>query len=385
LAETEKQQNRFFSKLIHELKTPLKSIIGVTLNIIENFQEENQLENINLLADLSKYSTFLINDITQTLNQKLVESYKLNKVVIDLKSILEFSFNILKALLKCYDEKIEKVQPIFEYDENINNFIIYSDEIRLKQIILNIISNSVKFTKRGYIRIEAKVSGKNYEYIEILIKDSGIEIESKKVIAFNELEEKVSGFNNGNSSIFLSNLLMNNKNSKGSNKNSNSTITNCFNLEKSNTGNSIDESSYIIIKKKSEINENSKLSFQPQKEIENKNLNRIGTNNEFGTGFGLIIAKRFAIRMGHKIELQSVYGEYTLLTIKIYPSEKLQNLNDNNENISTKRIDYIKTLSFGNIKNLLNYSNLNDSNYNENSANDNKYISFKELSYEENT
>jgi len=111
----------------------------------------------------------LINDITQNLNQKLVESYKLNKVVVNLKNILEFSYNILKAILKCYDEKFLNINPILEYDENIDYFLIYSDEIRLKQIILNIISNSVKFTKRGYIKIEAKVSDENSEFIKILI------------------------------------------------------------------------------------------------------------------------------------------------------------------------------------------------------------------------
>lgn len=143
--------------------------------------------------------------------------------------------------------------------------------------------------------------------------------------AFNAFEEKLNDLNYANSSIFHSNLLMNNNNSKKYNINSYSSISNIFNMEKSNIGNSIDESNYFIIRKKSEINNKTNNPFQHRRHNEKIKIKNIDTCNEFGTGFGLIIAKRYAIRLGHKIEHQSVYGEYTLITIQLNITENLKN------------------------------------------------------------
>ncbi len=70
--------------------------------------------------------------------------------------ILNFSYSILTSLIKCSKIKSKSIYPKLSISEEIKNFIIYTDEIKLKQILLNLISNSVKFTYSGYIEIEAK-------------------------------------------------------------------------------------------------------------------------------------------------------------------------------------------------------------------------------------
>ncbi len=330
---SKKDKNQILSKLIHELKTPLNSIIGVTLNIIENNNFE-EIENINLLADLSKYATYLINDITQTLNHKLTENYKLNIVKIDLKNILLFCFNILKALLKCYEDKSSRINASFHYDDNLDNYTIYTDEVRLKQILLNLISNSVKFTKRGSIKIQAKISTQNNEIIEIIIKDTGIGIESKKVNAFNEYEENLGL---SNKEIYYQNSI--DKNNSKSISNKPIIVSNDRIKEKNSSLRSLRESNTHITIKKSLNTNYSNLD---------KNYTNGTINNEFGTGFGLVIAKKFANRLKHKIELQSVYGEYSEFTIKIFASQNNQLINNQRrQSGSTKKLDHAKTCISG--------------------------------------
>jgi len=366
--EMQKLQNQQISKLIHELKTPLNSIIGLTVNIIQNYYTEDQLDNINLLGDLSKYATYLINDITQTLNKKLIETYKLNIVEINLRNILEFCFNILKALLRCYDDKTARIQPKFEFDENIENFKIFSDEVRLKQIILNFLSNSVKFTKKGFIKIEARVSSEIIDTIEIIIKDSGIGMEEKKVAAFNNYDETNSNLNNAYNSLYITNL-QDIKSCKDSFSKS----------QLKNTNQNYDKLSKIAYNRDSN-NLMSRKSSIIQCENSQKIKNYAGNNNEFGTGFGLTIAKRFGKRLGHKIELQSIYGESTFFTIRIFASERSQKfINERRDSTFSKKFDITKTYNEGKTEKeykITLYRNLSDDDNLFNSKNDNNSINF---------
>ncbi len=97
--------------------------------------------------------------------------------------MLLFCFEILKTLVECNENKRNKIETLFEMDQNVMNLKLHTDEHRLKQIILNFISNACKFTSSGFIRLKAKIK-KDSNLLEISIKDSGIGIkeDEKKLI-----------------------------------------------------------------------------------------------------------------------------------------------------------------------------------------------------------
>ena len=161
--ETEIQlKEALLSKIAHEFKTPLTSIITI-IDDLEQQIELNKLDEMKKsifnIQNLSHYTVFLINDIIQySSNQN--NNIKIHKETVNLRVICKFCHDIQKCLLGSYSSK-KKVQSILEYDDSIDSLEVISDEIRLKQILLNLVSNSVKFTKSGSIKITAKCVDRN--------------------------------------------------------------------------------------------------------------------------------------------------------------------------------------------------------------------------------
>lgn len=172
------------SKAIHELKTPLISIVSLCSIIKENCADKHTLDHLEKISSIAQYSTILVIDFIDILQNK-----ELNIAIqtTPIKPILMFCFNILKSLALINSRNVECRFICFEDFENI---FIDTDELRLKQIFLNFLSNSVKFTKSGSISIEAKIN-LSHELV-ILIKDTGAglnktQLEKIKEQKFNSL------------------------------------------------------------------------------------------------------------------------------------------------------------------------------------------------------
>jgi len=165
--------------MVHEFKTPLNSIIGLTLNLKDSFEKlsNNSNAKLDIIQNLSNYLIFLVSDIIQ---YSSMSEIKFNKCSIDLKETLYFCFQILNSLLSLNKSKNENIVTELHVEESIDRINIESDEIRIKQIILNFISNSVKFTNEGKIILKAKIISLNGKFfLKISVKDTGIGIKDK--------------------------------------------------------------------------------------------------------------------------------------------------------------------------------------------------------------
>ena len=176
-----KYKQKILAKIAHEFKTPLITIISLIHKIIYQENNNNNLYHstkisLNHINYLSNYTLVLISDIIQYVSNSI--NLRLNKSEIILKEVLEFGFNVLKTLVDCNENKVNKVKTILENDENVENITVMSDENRLKQILLNFISNAVKFTISGFIKIRTKYNSKNNS-VKIIVKDSGLGIKSQ--------------------------------------------------------------------------------------------------------------------------------------------------------------------------------------------------------------
>jgi CheY-like chemotaxis protein len=129
---------------------------------------------------MSDYISFLINDIIYYAND---DTMKINIGQLDVSSIINFSGCIARCLQKCLPGDKENIKIYSSCDENIKNYIVNSDATRLKQVILNLISNAVKFTRSGSIDIHAYLQNSMDEnenenqdknYLCIVVEDTGI-------------------------------------------------------------------------------------------------------------------------------------------------------------------------------------------------------------------
>jgi len=131
---------------------------------------------------------FLSSDIVSYLHSHPdnINSIKLDYDKIDFKEISVFCFDILKSILYCSMSKHKKIKTKLIFDKNLDTILINSDQKRIKQMLLNFISNSVKFTSEGFIKLIFRKS-KNKDYIVISVKDTGIGIkDNEKKFLFQE-------------------------------------------------------------------------------------------------------------------------------------------------------------------------------------------------------
>ena len=201
-----KYKKLILAKIAHEFKTPINSIIGIINSIKYNISQQNKTikiaSKLEIILNLSNYSTSLVNDMIYYSEINNFQDLIIEKTIVNLRELSEFSNQVLKSLVKCKGFK-KQIKIYSEYDDKIDNIEVYSDEVKLKQIILNLMSNSVKFTKNGFIKIKFVYDEINQEIL-ITVEDTGIGIETQtQNIIFTDKINNSNDYNQSGSGLGL--------------------------------------------------------------------------------------------------------------------------------------------------------------------------------------
>ncbi|MFQ3174420.1 MAG: PAS domain S-box-containing protein, partial [Flavobacterium sp.] len=178
-------KQRFLSNMSHEIRTPLNSILGFTNVLLKAELGEKQKEYIQAIKTSGVSLNVLINDILD------LAKVNAGKMTFE-KQPFEIHKSII-AILHSFDLKIKEknLEIVQEYDSKIPLFLL-GDSVRLNQILLNLISNAVKFTHKGTIILNVKLlcEDKENATIEFGVTDSGIGIAENKIDSiFNVFEQ----------------------------------------------------------------------------------------------------------------------------------------------------------------------------------------------------
>ncbi len=163
-------KSEFLANMSHEIRTPMNSVIGFSDILAEQLTDKEQKSYLNSIRTAGRTLLTLINDI---LDLSKIEAGQLE---IQYKAINpRFIFNELQQIfsLKIAEKNLEF---IMEVDDNLPAILLL-DETRLRQILLNLIGNAIKFTEHGYIKlcVHQNSHGNKIDLI-IVVKDSGIGI-----------------------------------------------------------------------------------------------------------------------------------------------------------------------------------------------------------------
>jgi len=173
----QKAQSLFIANVSHELRSPLNSIIGYSnllINEIDNERHRNFIEAISLSGS---NLLMLINDIldfSKIQADKLIiqkEFYNLKPIVIDIIKMFG------------YQAETKNIDLTYELD-NSSQFDLMIDKTRIKQILINLLSNALKFTDTGGVSLSLKLINLNSETVDLIleVKDSGIGIDEDQLV-----------------------------------------------------------------------------------------------------------------------------------------------------------------------------------------------------------
>jgi CheY-like chemotaxis protein len=166
-------KSEFLANISHEIRTPLNGILGYTAHLMDQNLNQDQLKSAKIIRDSGEYLLSLINDF---LDYSKIDANKLNleKAPFDVRQI----FSGVKSMF--YHMALEKRVEIHLIIDSNSEYCFYGDSVRFRQILVNLVSNSIKFTENGDIWIRYKTnSEQGRQRISCSIQDNGIGIAEK--------------------------------------------------------------------------------------------------------------------------------------------------------------------------------------------------------------
>jgi two-component system, sensor histidine kinase len=166
----------FLANMSHEIRTPLNGVIGFIRELIKEDLTETQYNYAESAQKASKHLLSIVNNI---LDLSKIEANELNLSALDF-SLEEVASDVQKILItQALDKEIELRM---HFDHNIQPALV-GDALRIRQILINIVGNSLKFTEHGYVSIACNSLGKTekIQNVQITIQDTGIGMEQEFV------------------------------------------------------------------------------------------------------------------------------------------------------------------------------------------------------------
>jgi len=177
LAEASKLKSQFLANMSHELRTPLNAIIGLTEMLHEDARDLKRAEELEPLERVLRAAHHLLELINDILDLSKIEAGRMDMHV--------EAF----AIAPLVDDVISTISPVAT--KNGNEIIVrcppdigemQADQTRIRQALLNLVSNANKFTEHGSVTVDvARVTGKGSEEITMAVRDTGIGMSSEQI------------------------------------------------------------------------------------------------------------------------------------------------------------------------------------------------------------
>ncbi len=176
IEELNRAENHFFSSMSHEIRTPINTIIGLNEIILREDTSEEVAENARNIQGASKLLLSLINDI---LDISKIKSGKMEIVNVSYETGALFSEIVNMIWIKAREKGLEfKLQV----DSSIPSMLC-GDEVRIKQVLINLLNNAVKYTSEGSVTLSVRCERQNVNKVRVWysVEDTGQGVKKENI------------------------------------------------------------------------------------------------------------------------------------------------------------------------------------------------------------
>src|SRR5262249_39146655 len=169
LAEASEHKSQFVSSVSHELRTPPNAIIGLTEMMVKNAARFGTEKAQEPLQRVNRAGTHLLGLINQVLDLSKIEAGKLelSPQTVQLATLINDVISTAGQLAEQNNNRL-----VVDAQKNLGTLTV--DPMRLRQILLNLLSNACKFTKEGEVKLAARKVSNGSAFVEFAVSDSGI-------------------------------------------------------------------------------------------------------------------------------------------------------------------------------------------------------------------
>ena len=178
--ESDRLKSAFLANMSHEIRTPLNGITGIVqLLSSDTMTHDEYQEYIGIINSCCNQLVTLINDII-VLSQIEAKQMKIEIVPVQINKLMEELYLFFDTYMQSKNKG--KIKLILDHNGFIDNCLIHTDPTRLRQVLINLINNAIKFTEKGYVRFGYRRLSS--DKLEFWVEDTGIGLkpEHKEII-----------------------------------------------------------------------------------------------------------------------------------------------------------------------------------------------------------
>ncbi|EGV30271.1 PAS/PAC sensor hybrid histidine kinase [Thiorhodococcus drewsii AZ1] len=165
-------KSTFLANMSHEIRTPMNAILGFTHVLQREIEEPTHQEKIGRILSAAKHLLGIINDILD-FSKIEAEQIRIEETAVDIPSILDQIDNMMAERARSNKVRFEQ-----DVDPELIDLPLLGDTLRISQILINFVSNALRFTEHGYVKLSARLEDRNAERVRVYfeVEDSGIGI-----------------------------------------------------------------------------------------------------------------------------------------------------------------------------------------------------------------